>query len=127
MREERFNAACAATAAMMRDGLMIYSPIAASHVLACKHQLLGDWQFWQAYDELIVSRCDRLWVLTIPGWDRSAGVAAEVKIAERCGKPLDFIEWDGARYEILTTFVIDRQLNADVRAQGQARFGGRLN
>lgn len=103
-REARFDAVCAATAAMMRDGLMIYSPIGATHAMACKHELPLEWQFWAAYDELIISRCDRLWVLTIDGWDKSVGVTAEVKIAEKFGKPLDFIEWDGERYEVLQSF-----------------------
>lgn len=106
MREARFDAVCAATAAMMRDGLLVYSPIAHGHAITMRNDLPLDWQFWSALCEAFVSRCDRLWVLTLGGFDQSVGVAAEVKIAEKLGKPLDFIEWDGERYSVSVSYAI---------------------
>jgi hypothetical protein len=104
--EQRYQSVMACRAAMMRDGLHIYSPIVDCHEMSKRHELPHVWKYWQAFDELLISRCDRLWILTIDGWDGSKGVAAETQIAERLHKPLDFIEWDGIAYEVLASYAI---------------------
>lgn len=44
VREERFHAACRATAALLRDGLFVFATIVHSHHLV-EHGLPGDWTF----------------------------------------------------------------------------------
>jgi hypothetical protein len=104
--ESRYLRAMECRAAMMRDGLHVYSPIVDCHAMSRRCTMPSTWEYWQAFDELLISRCDRLWVLTIDGWDKSVGVTAEVQIAERLKKPLDFIEWDGERYAVLASHAI---------------------
>jgi len=87
-----------------------YSPIAHAHTIALRSELPHEWQFWAAFDECFLSKCDELWVLTVPGWKRSTGVVAERKIAEKYGLPIRFIilhpeqptESD-LRYEVVDT------------------------
>lgn len=68
-----------------------YSPIAHTHPIAERCTLPIQWQFWADFDECILSRCNEIWILTIPGFSVSTGVKAERKIAERFGLPIRFI------------------------------------
>jgi hypothetical protein len=90
VRERRYNAACRATAELIRRGFIVISPIVHSHPLT-KYGLPGDWNYWEKVDREIISRCDCVLVLALPGWDESKGVLAELKIAEELGKPIGFI------------------------------------
>lgn len=88
VRARRYQAAVAAVAAFMNRGEHVFSPIVHSYPVAIAHSLPGEWEFWAEYDECMVSRCDRLVVLQLEGWDNSRGIAAEVAIAERLGIPV---------------------------------------
>lgn len=46
VREQRYEAACAATVAMLRAGHVVFSPIVHSHPLVA-YGLPTDWAFWQ--------------------------------------------------------------------------------
>ena len=90
-RQWRFEAACKATAAMLRAGFNTYSPIAHSHVVAA-HGLDGmDHAFWMHVDQPYVDWCAAVVVLMLPGWRESKGVAAEIEIARKAGKPITYI------------------------------------
>ena len=95
VREARFRAVCRHAAEMMRKGEHVFSPIAHCHPLA-EHGLPGDWAFWCEYDRAMLSRCTRLVVLKLPGWDKSDGVKAEIEIAREVGLPVDYQEGHAA-------------------------------
>ncbi len=80
VREQRFDAACAAAAWLMRAGFIVYAPIAHSHPLV-RYGLPIEWEFWQAHDCEHMKRCDELLVLTLDGWKTSRGVQAEIDLA----------------------------------------------
>ena len=85
VREQRFQAACAATARLLRDGHQVYSPVVHGHPLV-QHGLSADWSFWERHDRLHLERCDEVVVLMLDGWDESEGVQAEIKIAGELGR-----------------------------------------
>ena len=91
---ERFRAVCSAASRLMRDGYNIFSPIAHTHPIALAGGLPTDFDYWQKYDELILSRCDRLVVLMLDGWEESNGIAMEIEIAKRIGIPVEYINAD---------------------------------
>jgi len=68
-----------------------YSPIAHTHPIAIRCKLPGEWQFWAAFDDCVISKCDAIWILCVPGWTKSTGVKAERKLAEKYGLPCRFI------------------------------------
>lgn len=74
----------------IRD-LFFLSPIAYAHLIASECTLPFEWSFWSEIDECLLSRCDEIWVLCIPGFKNSTGVNAERKIAERLGLPCRFV------------------------------------
>ena len=92
VKEARYQAVVAEVAAFMRRGEHVFSPIVHSHPVAIAHELPGDFGFWAEYDELMVSRCDRLVVLMLDGWKQSRGVHAEIAIARRLGLPVTFMD-----------------------------------
>ena len=89
VRENRYRAACGKTAELMRQGVMVFSPIVASHPLTF-HGLPGDWAFWEAHDRRQLELCDEVVVLMLPGWRESKGVQAEIALAEEFGKPVRY-------------------------------------
>ena len=86
IRQWRFDAACKATAEMLRVGLIVISPVVLSHPLT-NYGLPDDWQFWQSYDRAYLEACSALAVLTLDGWRESEGVSNEIKIANDLGIP----------------------------------------
>jgi len=87
VREERYRAACRATARLLRDGRLVFSPIVHGHPLTA-YGLPGDWEFWQQYALWHLERCDELVVLTLDGWRQSLGVQSEIRHAGELGKPV---------------------------------------
>lgn len=88
LRAARYEAACAAAAGMMREGILVFSPIAHSHPLAA-YGFPVEFDFWQRHClSFLEMWATEICVLTLPGWERSTGVGAEVAIACRMGMPL---------------------------------------
>ncbi len=87
VRDARFIAVCRAAAALMREGYLIFSPIAHAHPIA-QHGLPLGWEFWRDFDEQFLTVCSAMLLLELPGWERSTGVAAEEAIMVTAGKPV---------------------------------------
>lgn len=81
VRSMRFLAACRAAAEMMRDGMIVYSPIAHSHPIALWNDMPVEWKFWRRQCLAMLFQCDAMVILTLDGWEQSVGVAAEIKSA----------------------------------------------
>jgi hypothetical protein len=90
--EARFHAVCRFAGRLMREGQVVYSPIAHCHPIAVRVELPRDWGFWQKFDREMIAKADELWILRLPGWDSSRGVAAERQIALDLG--LNVVEVD---------------------------------
>ena len=93
VRELRFQAACAATAKLLRDGHLVYSPVVHGHPLV-RYGLPTDWSFWERHDRQHLERCDEVVVLKLDGWRESVGVQAELRHAEALGKSVRYLEAD---------------------------------
>lgn len=91
VRQARYEAACRATATLMRWGFHVFSPIAHSHGPAL-YGLPGDWEYWQAFDLAMLEKCDRFAVLRLDGWQESRGVEAELKRARELEMPMAFLD-----------------------------------
>jgi hypothetical protein len=87
VREQRFDAACAVAAMLLREGHLVFSPIAHSHPLT-RFGLPLEWDFWERYDRHHLERCESVLVLMLDGWEESRGVQAEIALAQSLGKPV---------------------------------------
>lgn len=92
VRHERFVMVCRAVAALLRQGQLVFSPIAHSHPVALHGELDGEWSVWRDMDMWFLSRCQRFAVLTLPGWQYSVGVNAEMTMAREQGKAIDLLD-----------------------------------
>jgi hypothetical protein len=90
IREARFQAVNRHAAAMMAAGVFVFSPISHTHPIAEAGALPLGWDFWEAYDRAMISRCSRVAVLTLDGWRESVGVTAEIRIAGELGLDVEF-------------------------------------
>jgi len=86
----RFDQVCEYAGRMMQSGKVVYSPIAHSHPIAMRVGLPTDWEYWEKFDHVMLSRCTELHVLQIDGWYESEGVRAEVCMAEQLGIPVTY-------------------------------------
>ena len=91
-KEARFEAANKASAKLMKDGHLVFSPISHTHPIALAGELSGDWHFWKDYDTAFIEASKELIVLKEDGWQESVGVQAEIKIAEELSIPVTYLE-----------------------------------
>ena len=90
VREARFEAACRATAELVRDGHGVFAPVVQGHSLV-RFGVPGDWKFWQPLVSDYLARCDVVLVLQLDGWRESEGVQAEMALAAELGKRVDYL------------------------------------
>lgn len=76
---------------LMRKGILVYSPL-THNVPINQLGINGDWKTWKDFDHEMLSRCDRLIVLKLPGWENSKGVAAEIARAKELHIPIEWVE-----------------------------------
>jgi hypothetical protein len=98
IRESRFEAACRAAAELTRQGKTVFAPVVHSHAIA-KYGLPLEWRYWEIHDRRFLQACEEVIVLTLPGWQDSVGVNAEIAIARELGKPVTFLKPAGRREE----------------------------
>lgn len=91
MRNARFDIVSAFTAEMVKDGKVVYSPIAHSHPLAVKYDIRGDFDFWKVQNMGMLSAASSMIVLRMTGWRESEGVQAEIKYADDNAIPIVYI------------------------------------
>lgn len=76
-RRLRHRVACYSAGILLQAGCKVFSPIAHSHKI-CEHaNMAGDWGTWQEFDLHMLSMCDLLIMLMLPGWQKSQGMEAE--------------------------------------------------
>lgn len=90
---ERFQMANKIAAELMAKGYHVFSPISHSHPIKEAGGLPGTWDFWEQYDRRILSICDAIFVICLPGWAESKGVQAEIRIALELGIEVKFLSY----------------------------------
>ena len=88
----RYEQAVAAAAALMRQGCVVFSPIAHSHAIGLQMGTETDHDFWLGQDLPWLERADRLSVLCLDGWAASRGVEAEIKEAKHLGVEIGYVQ-----------------------------------
>ena len=88
IRHQRYEQARHVLYLLLSSRTSVYSPIVHCHHVALHHEMPHDAEFWQWYNFNMIEVCRSLLVLKIPGWERSKGVEAEMKYAEKIGTPI---------------------------------------
>lgn len=90
--EQRFDAVCRVAGRLMNEGKVVYSPIVHCHPIAERLDLPRTWEFWEKFDREMLTMANEFYILRLPGWEKSKGVAAERKIAQELGLPITEID-----------------------------------
>lgn len=93
IRESRFEAVTFMAGSLMQTGALVYSPITMGHSICKRCELPQDFAYWEASCiSYLTSWATALYVLTLPGWQESRGVLAEIKAACATGLPIIYIK-----------------------------------
>jgi len=92
VRAERMREVDRFAAHMFRQGKVLYSPLSHTVRLAEDNDLPDKWDFWAPTDYVYLSLSKELLVLMLPGWEKSVGVAHEIKYAKEHGIPVEYVE-----------------------------------
>ena len=90
--QDRVSKVNQVAARLMREGIIVFSPISYCHPLAIAENLPTDWKYWQEYLEAYMHCCHKLIVLKLDGWETSVGVSAEIKIARELELEIEYME-----------------------------------
>lgn len=90
----RYICACNMSARLLKQGKMVYSPIAHGHSIAVD----GDgaditWEQWMDHSLQMLALCDVMYVLTLNGWEQSRGVSREIQEAQKLQIPVLYINY----------------------------------
>ena len=91
VRRDRYMAACKAAAKLMLAGEVVFAPISHSHPIEHFFPEVQGHDFWMKQDAPYLEACSKLVVLTIDGWDKSSGVAHEIRRAVERGIPIEYL------------------------------------
>ena len=94
--EYRMSVVNKIAANLMASGEYVFSPLTHCYPLAQIAQLPGDWEFWEGYDRLMMTKCTKVMVICMPGWKESIGVQAEIRLANEFGIPVEYIHPDAS-------------------------------
>lgn len=90
--QERFNQVERLTIHMLKQNIVVFSPIVYCHEMAIKADFPRDAGFWQELNAAFLRLSSRLVVMRLPGWDTSRGVQWEISMAEALQIPVDYFE-----------------------------------
>ncbi len=91
-RNQRFREVRAYTAKLLEQGKTAISPIVHNHSLTALYNLPTDFAFWQNFCLNLLTVCDQMHVLTLKGWEESAGLQAEIVEAGKMEIPIVYID-----------------------------------
>jgi len=92
VQRQRFHAVNRVAGRMLRDGIMVYSPISHTHQMAIDSELPSGWDFWGPVSRSFLEVCSKLVVLRLDGWLESQGVQAEIDMAMEMGMDIEFLD-----------------------------------
>ena len=83
------NEAARINAALVKEGLNVFSPIVLGHQLAVIGGLPPrDPALWPRFCAPYVDACDALIVVHMPGWQESTGITAEIRAFKESRRPI---------------------------------------
>jgi Domain of unknown function (DUF1937) len=93
LRARRYKHVCRMAAELMRRGHVIFCPIAHSHPIEVlgMHGDILDGDFWLKQDYPLLEKAKEILVFQMGGWDKSYGVAQEIKFAQERNIPVRYI------------------------------------
>ena len=76
----------------MQNGHIVFSPISHSHPISLTMDNSLSHEFWLNQDKSFVEWADEIYVLCLPGWDKSKGINIELGWAKEMGKKIQWLK-----------------------------------
>lgn len=92
VEDRRAKAVTVVAGQLVKLNYHIFCPIAHCHKMNRYCGLGGKFEYWQEFDEKMISVCGEFWIVTLEGWVQSAGIEAETKMAADRGMILRFVD-----------------------------------
>ncbi len=91
--EKRVQAATETAYTFFQRGISIFSPL--THNSPLVNMGIGNgWEGkWEGFDLGMLGRAQKLYILTLPGWEDSRGVAEEIAYARKLSIPIEYISY----------------------------------
>ncbi len=90
--ESRVTAACKYASYLINcKSKFVFSPVIHCHPISKVGALPGVWEYWEKYDTKMIEVCDLMHVLCLEGWNCSVGVQAEIRIAKKLRRHIEYI------------------------------------
>ena len=89
--EDRVRQTMKCLAALLRQGKFVWSPIIHNHDMTVLYDLPKDAKYWQRFSIDFLRKADGLYVLKLPGWRESVGVAEEITFANSIYLPTTYL------------------------------------
>ena len=94
IREDNYLKVAKFTSQLIREGAIAFSPILYGHTaVSFKPDMPTDWNFWKEFCYTFLSKCDKMIVYKMDGWDRSKGVKEEIEYAKELGIQIIYQEY----------------------------------
>ena len=80
------------TARLLKEGYRVYCPIAHTHPIAMYGNVDPyDHDIWMTFDQAMMDKADILLIAKMQGWEQSKGIAIEMDVFCRVGKPILYL------------------------------------
>lgn len=94
VRNDRMEVFYDIAARLIKMGVYVVSPLL--HIETCKrHDIPDNWTYWQAYSEVLLTKCDMMVVITVDGWNTSTGVLGELAFCRQYSIPVTYVDSTG--------------------------------
>jgi len=102
VREERVNRYAEAVAYFINNAeqLFLFSPILQCSHVANRHDLPHDFSFWAQRDFFMIKKSSAVWVLTLPGWEKSYGLSQELEYAESIKRDVLYVLQESTEFVV---------------------------
>jgi len=83
--------------------LFLFSPILQCFHVANQHELPHDFTFWAQRDFFMIKKSSAMWVLTLPGWEKSYGLSQELEYAESIKRDILYVLQESTDFVVTDT------------------------
>jgi uncharacterized protein DUF1937 len=73
-------------------GAEVFAPISDLQTLIRSLPSVKGHDFWMSVDFLFLEKCNKMMVITLPGWEKSKGVEMEMKRMTERGVPIELLD-----------------------------------
>ena len=87
--ERRVRAGRRAAASLIDSGRSVVSPVVSFHeTIQQEDTVPEDFEYWETMIEEMIVLSERVYVVMMPGYERSQGVKQEIKLARKYNRPV---------------------------------------